>query len=122
MSRSTDDPRIANILARLDDWKDHYDDREAGRYVSLLAEHIDWEGMKHEQLRSVLVALLEAADESVLEDLDSVATGDRTTFLQCTIGNDIGKALQKVGLNPAQAESIAHEAIAKALEKATVAA
>jgi hypothetical protein len=86
--------------------------------LHLLVDRIDWETMGHEALRRVVVAIVGAVDDKMLAELARVAEDDCETFFQCTIGHDIGEALEKIGLNPAHAESIAQDAIRAALNKA----
>lgn len=124
MSRDVNDPRIANVLARFDDWQsvegipETQAVAESARYVEhQLLGVVDWEGFTIKELRAIVLAIASVADDALLDAWDGQAEEERRVFLECTVGNEITDAIEKCGVkNGFRAEQIAHRAIAEALK------
>lgn len=121
-TKNATDPRIANVLARLDDWQsveanpDTEAVAEAGRYVRTLFESVNFDGMAISDLRQIIVALASVADDEVLDALHDTASDEQRVFLECTVGNEIAAAIKQCGVTSGYlAERIAHNAIHEAL-------
>ncbi len=119
MSRDMNDPRIVSILARLEEWRlysESHDSDSVGRYAEQLLDRIALESASYEKCRAILTAILAVADDETIDELSDEANGEQQIYLQCTVGNDISAALQTCGMEPYQAEQLAHKVIAEALE------
>ena len=111
------DPRIANVLARLNDWAADDQVAEAGRFVETsLLERVNFEAMSVDELRRVVLAIAKEADDDLLDAWDAEANSERMIFLDCTACRAVTDALRGCGVkNGAIAESIAQKAMRAAL-------
>lgn len=115
MSRKTD-PRVENVLARIDEWHAKDRDPEAGRFVENMLERVDFSSMSADELRRIVLAVASDASDELLDALNDEADEEHHTFLDCTAGNDIAAAIQECGVaNAAVAEKMAHKVIREAL-------
>jgi hypothetical protein len=121
VSRDINDPRVQKILGVLEGWSKSNSPDQVGRFVEQIFERINIVSLTADEARPFALALIDAADEDLLDAFAEEAEHERETLLQCTIGNDITHALRSIGLNGAQAEQIAHKAIAEALATQAVA-
>jgi hypothetical protein len=112
------DPRIANVLARFDEWasEECLDNRELGRYVTHLLDQVEWANAHRDKLRKAIEQIAGCVYEEELDHMDEVADTEHEVFLQCTVGNEATEALQKCGLRGFDAEAIVHKAISDALK------
>lgn len=125
MKRNPNDPRIANVLARFDDWRGcaanmpHHAgaNAEVGRYMESLLTGLDWSTVPVKLQRRLLVTLLEGLNDEWLDILDRDAREEHRIFLECAIGSEIAEDIQRAGLNPADAESEMHHQVKVALEE-----
>lgn len=112
---------IQNALSVYDAWlnTDGEGVEGVGRFIEAILECVDWSTVDRKTFAAILTALIDDESTEDLRDaIDAEAEDERRLQLECTIGVEIGKQLERCGVNAYQAEVLAHKAIGEALEKA----